>query len=275
VITYRAMLDVPKHLIRRVASLLSAERRRRGTRPGTRALTCWWQAVMAVRWMRDRTNIARLGHDHQVSRATAYRYIDEAIEVLAAQAPDLHQVLDQARQAGLAYVILDGAVIATDRVAEQTTSVKGRSIDAWYSGKHHHHGGNIQFLASPSGFPLWVSDVYPGSTHDIVAARDAVLPALYPAAAQGLPTLADKGYEGAGIGIHTPVKESKDGRPLDRGNRTYNMLLVRLRCIGERAMALLTQRWRVLQYVTASPSRVGDIAKAAIVLTRIEHALTR
>ena len=53
--------------------------------------------------------------------------------------------------------------------------------------------------------------------------------------------------------------------------RTYNMLLRALRCLGERGFALLTQRWRALQHVTASPTKIGDIAKAALVLTHFEH----
>lgn len=56
---------------------------------------------------------------------------------------------------------------------------------------------------------MWVSEVEPGSTHDITAARTHVLPALYPAAAAGLPTLTDKGYTGAGIGIQVPLKGNK------------------------------------------------------------------
>jgi hypothetical protein len=33
----------------------------------------------------------------------------------------------------------------------------------------------------------------------------------------------------------------------------------------------LVGRWRALQHITASPSRIGDIAKAALVLTQFEH----
>lgn len=43
--------------------------------------------------------------------------------------------------------------------------------DLWYSGKHRRHGGNIQVLTDPTGYPVWVSDVEPGSVHDITAAR--------------------------------------------------------------------------------------------------------
>ena len=57
----------------------------------------------------------------------------------------------------------------------------------------------------PSGFPLWDSHVEPGSVHDLTAAREHVLSALYRAASQlDLPTLADNGYDGAGIGVFTP-----------------------------------------------------------------------
>ncbi|MCF3136538.1 hypothetical protein [Streptomyces olivochromogenes] len=51
-----------------------------------------------------------------------------------------------------------------------------------------------------NGNDLWVSHVEPGSTPDITSARNHVLPALYKAAADRLPTLADKAYIGAGSG---------------------------------------------------------------------------
>jgi hypothetical protein len=191
--------------------------------------------------------------------------------VLAAQAPDLHEALQRAKDQGVPHVILDGAVIPADRCKAKTTSVKGEVIDLWYSGKAHAHGGNIQAVTGPDGFPLWVSDVEPGSVHDITAARAHAFAALYQAAADGLPTLADPGYDGAGIGVHTPVKQQPGGQDLDINNRTRNALQRSLRCLGERGFALLTQRWRALQHVTTSPSRIGHIAQAALVLTHFEH----
>jgi hypothetical protein len=93
--------------------------------------------------------------------------------------------------------------------------VKGQVIGLWYSGKARAHGGNIQAVLAPDGFPLWVSEVEPGSVHDITAARYHALPALYPAAAAGLPTLADPGYDGAGIGIYI-LGPAAHGRPAPR-----------------------------------------------------------
>jgi hypothetical protein len=193
--------------------------------------------------------------------------------VLAAQAPDLHEALERAEAEGLPHVILDGKIIPADRCREKTISVKGKVIDLWYSGKAHAHGGNIQAVIAPDGFPLWVSPAEPGSVHDITAARIHALPALYRAAAE-LPTLADPGYDGAGIGIHIPVRQPADGRELDIDTRTRNALQRSLRCLGERGFALLTQRWHTLQHITASPSRIGDIARAALVLTHFEHGYT-
>lgn len=271
-IAYRAMLDVPRELVDYVSRLLSAERRARGTRRKTRALSCWKQALFVLVWFRKREDIAVLGAGFGISRATAYRYHDEAIGVLSGQAPDLHEALQQARMQGFAYVILDGKVFSADRCAEQTTSVKGKQIDLWYSGNAHEPGGNIQALSAPAGLPLWTSDVEPGSTHDLTAAREHVLGALFWAASQlDLPTLADGGYDGCGIGVHTPVKQPEGNQVLDADTRTCNALLRGLRCQGERGFAVLTGRWRCLQHFTASPRKIGDIVKAALVLTRFEH----
>jgi hypothetical protein len=211
-----------------------------------------------------------LGAGFGISRATAYRYRDEVIAVLAAQAPDLRQALNRVREEGWAFVILDGKIVDTDRCRVKTTSRKGEQIDLWYSGKKHDFGGNVQAVMRPDGLPVWVSAVEPGSVHDLTCAQEHALGALYAAAAQGLPTLADPGYEGAGIGVYTPVKQPTDGRRLGVDNRTYNALLRSLRCLGERGFALLL-RWRVLQHVTTCPKKIGDLANAALVLTHFEH----
>jgi hypothetical protein len=147
--------------------------------------------------------------------------------------------------------------------------VKGKQIDRWYSGKAHEHGGNIQAMVAPDGFTLWVSDVEPGSVHDLTAARTHVLGALYWAASRlDLPTLADNG---AGIGVFTPVKQLPDGQTPDVDTCTYNALLRGLRCLGERGFALLTGRCACPRHFIISPRNIGDIVKAALVLTHFEH----
>ena len=179
-IPYRATLDVPAELLRYLSRLLAAERRRRGAPARSRKLTC--RARRSSRCAGSASRPGRLAADHGISRATAYRYIDEAVDMLSAQA----QGLDRA-------------------------------------------------------------------------------------GAYGMPTLADGGYEGAGIGIHVPVKNPGGNQRLDPDTKTRNSLLRGLRSQGERGFALLTQRWTALQRITASPRRTTESVRAALVLTQFEH----
>ena len=129
-IPYSAILDVPRALAQHVSRLLRAERRTRGTRRDSRALTCFRQAVFGLRWLRQNLDVPTLARDHGISRATGYRYLDEVIMVLAAQAPDLHDALRRAKADGVTHLILDGKLFSSDRLGEQTTSVKGEQVDA-------------------------------------------------------------------------------------------------------------------------------------------------
>jgi hypothetical protein len=78
-------------------------------------------------------------------------------ELLAARAPKLRKAVRDAKRAGHAYVVLDGTLIAIDRVAADRP---------FYSGKHKRHGMNLQVIASPDGDILWVSGALPSSVHD-------------------------------------------------------------------------------------------------------------
>lgn len=268
---YRVALDVSDHLLRMISMYLRRHREEIGTRNGTRALTCWQQAKFIAAWFRDDADIRRLGEGFGIGQSTAYRYKDEGVEVLAAQAPDLAEAMGKAADQGVSYVILDGTLISSDRCTDKKTSVKGKIIDKWYSGKAHEHAGLVQGIMNPDGIPLWVSDVLPGSTHDLTSARELVLPALRPWLAL-FPCLTDSAYEGAGAGILFPVKRPADSE-LDPGTKTRNMLLRGLRYQGERGFSLLKERWHVLKHVTVDPGSIGDIVKAALVLTQIEHKM--
>jgi hypothetical protein len=184
VVSYRVMLDVPSELILFVSGLLAARRRQIGTRKGTRRLTCCKQALSGLAWFRDKGDISRLGRGFMLSRPTAYRYLDEVIEVLAARAPGLAGQLERALAEGTPYLILDGKVVDTGWCREKTTSRKGKTIDLWYAGQTRDFGGNIQALFYPSGIPLWVWDVLPGNVHDLAAARENVLAVVRPRRSQ-------------------------------------------------------------------------------------------
>jgi DDE superfamily endonuclease len=273
VLSYRVRLDVPRELVLFVSGLLAERRRELKTRNGTRKLGTYRHALFALAWLRDRPGITRLGAGFGLSQATACRYLDEAVTVLAARAPGLREQLERALAGGAAYVILDGKIFPADQCATKTPSRRdGTLISLWYSGKKRAFGGNVQAVFLPDGRPLWVSDVLPGNDNDLTAYRELVYAALLPLAGR-LPVLADAGYEQAGHPVIAPVRKHKTVAELSLSARTRNQLIRSVRCRGERGFALLTQRWKTLQHITASPSKIGQIVKAALVLTLFEHKM--
>ena len=264
-LSYRATLDVPIATVRTVSGWLTVHRRAHDIRPHQRAATVWVQAILVLRWLKDATDVRALARDAGVSQATAYRYLHEALEVIAQRAPDdITDVLDRLRSSGEPFVCLDGTLVRTDRVAARTEA--GNHL--WYSGKYKAFGGNVQVLTDHTGFPVWTAPVEPGSTHDINAARAHALPALYRAASLGLPTLADKGYTGAGIGIKVPVKNPDP----DPDTRWRNELITSMRAPAERANALI-KHFKALRHITVNPTAITTIAAAALVVLTLHKGL--
>ncbi|AQW48388.1 transposase [Streptomyces hygroscopicus] len=151
-VNHGATLDVPRHVVVYLSRLLAAHRRRISTPRGSRALGPFRQAALVLRWFRTRACVHCLARDAGISQATGYRYLAEGIEVLARRAPDIHTVLEDCHRADMSDIVLDGTLIPSDR----TAGLRGHGNDLWYSGKAKRSGGNLQFLASPSGDLLWV-----------------------------------------------------------------------------------------------------------------------
>src|SRR3954467_8573829 len=165
-VTYSAVLPVPEETVLFASGLLAAEQRRRRTRRRRRALGCYRQAVMVLRWFLDGTRLAQLAADNRIGRSTAYRYLHEGIDALAAQAPGLRGALLAARAAGHPHVHVDGSLIRTDRCAAPGPTARTEHPDRrgglWGWGKHATHGGNVQVVTVPDGWPIWPSPVRPG-----------------------------------------------------------------------------------------------------------------
>src|SRR3954462_11375870 len=106
-VSYTAVLPVRESTVLFVSGLLAAERRRRGTRGRRRALGCYRQAVGVLRWFCDGTRLAQLAVDHRIGSSTAYRYLHEGIDALAARSPGLRGALLAARAAGHTHVHVD------------------------------------------------------------------------------------------------------------------------------------------------------------------------
>ncbi|MEV4417570.1 transposase family protein [Catellatospora sp. NPDC049609] len=271
-VAYTAVLDVRRETVLFVSQLLHTERRRRGTRAGTRALGCFAQAVLVLRWFLDGTRLAQLARDNTIAGSTAYRHLHEGIAVLAERKPSLHAALLAAKMAGHSHINVDGTLIHTDRCR-----IPGPTpgVDLYWSGKHHHHGGNIQVVSTPDGWPLWTSDVRPGREHDTTALREhaEMPPALREWTGDDLPVLADLGYEGEAATFVLPIKKPADDALID-DQRQLNWLQAYARARAEQANSLLKTTFKALRRVSLSPDIIGAIVAAAIILLHIEHGRT-
>jgi hypothetical protein len=278
-VTYTAVLPVEEPTVQFVSALLAADRRRRRTRPTRRALGCYRQAVLVLRWFCDGTRLAQLAADNDIGRSTAYRYLHEGIDVLAERAPGLRGALLAARAAGHSHVTVDGTLIRTDRChvpgPTARTDRSGRRVDLWWSGKHAAHGGNVQVIAVPDGWPIWTSPVRPGREHDTTALRThpEALPALAEWTDDAHAALADLGYEGERDALTIPIKHSA-GHRLTADERCVNLLHAATRAPAERGNSLLKTSFKALRRVSLCPWRIGAITAAALVLLHHMHDRT-
>ncbi|MFF8793987.1 transposase family protein [Streptomyces globisporus] len=243
-LVYPSSIDMSTRTLRFLTGQLTARRREIGTR--WRRLPAARQALLALAHLRCGDTYAQLAAGFGI--ATAFRYIREAVDILATLAPSLAEAMKAIR--AKAFVILDGTLLPIDRIAADTP---------YFSGKHKRHGMNVQVLTDPFGRLLWASPALPGSTHDLTAARQhGIIEAL---AEAGLKCWADKAYQGAGGTVRVPFR----GRRLKRWKRRHNTTHAKIRCLGEQAMATL-KGWRLLRKLRCSTNRITDVVKAVLVL---------
>jgi hypothetical protein len=250
-VTYPGTLSLSRAHLTHLADLLRGHRARIGSR--WRKLAPGRQALLVLAHLRNGDTYTRLAAGFEVGLATVWRHVREAVDLLAARAPSLTAALWRLAGNGHRLGILDGTLVPTDRL--------GGELDRlYYSGKHHHHGVNLQGLIDPRrGDLVWISDGLPGSTHDLTAAR--IHHIIRSAARAAVELLADKAYQGAGGTVTSPHKGPQahqgaegpqpDGQQRPRTRRT------RLRH---------TQSLAHPHQGPQLPRRVGSLAKAVLTL---------
>ena len=240
---YRAALPLSRKTLTFASGIIRRHRKATGSR--WRKLDPGRQALLVLAYLRKGETFADLAAGFGVGTATAWRYVQETVALLAARAPKLRKAVRDAKKAGWAYVVLDGTLIPIDRLAADRP---------FYSGKHKRHGMNLQVIASPRGDVLWVSGALPGSVHDKKA--EWIWGVLAELEAAGLVTLADKGYQGS-----TWAKIPYRGKGKPASQKDANRAHAKLRGPGERANAQL-KAWRILRKLRCCPWRAGQLAKA-------------
>ena len=124
--SYPATNPLSSPTLHHLAERIRSHRKQRRSR--WRRLEPGRQALLALEHLRNRDTYTRLAAGFQSGVATAWRYLQEAIALLAT-------AMERIRR--LAHAILDGTLIPIDRIADQRP---------YYSGKHKHHGVNVQAI---------------------------------------------------------------------------------------------------------------------------------
>jgi hypothetical protein len=249
-LSYPSAITLSTRTLNHLADLIRAHRQARRSR--WRKLDAGRQALLVLAHLRNGDTYTRLAAGFGMGVATLWRYIREAVDLLAATAPDLATAMRRIRH--LVYVILDGTLVPIDRL-------RGAKDRAHYSGKHKRHGVNVQVIADPAGRLVWASPALPGSTHDLTAARHhGVIDALTEA---DLWAYADLAYQGAAPNIVVPFRRRP--RRLSRNQRAVNRNRARNRAPGERAVATL-KTWKILTQLRCCPRRTTTIVQAILVL---------
>ena len=244
---YRAALPLSCKTLTFVSGIIRRHRASIGS--PWRKLNPGRQALLVLVYLRKGETFAGVAAGFGIGTATAWRYVNETVALLATRAPKLRKAVREAKKAGYAYVVVDGTLIPVDRVAADRP---------FYSGKHKKHGMNLQVIASPHGDILWVSGALPGSVHDKKA--EWIWGVLAELEAVGLVTLADKGYQGA---AHAKIPYRGKDKP--ESQKQANRAHAKLRAPGECANAQLKTR-RILRKLRCCPWRAGQLAKAIHVL---------
>ena len=105
---------------------LSAKLRQRRQEIGTRwrRLSAGRQALLTLAHLRNGHPYAQLAAGFGIGTTTAYRYITEPVEALAALAPALTQAVRTA--SSKAFVLLDGTLLPIDRIAADRPYYSGK-----------------------------------------------------------------------------------------------------------------------------------------------------
>ena len=251
---YPAALPLSAQTLTYVAGVI----RRHRTKIGScwRKLNPGRQALLVLAYLRKGETFAELAAGFGIGTATAWRYVTETVALLAARSPKLRRALTHAKEAGHAYVVIDGT-LNPHRPGRRRPAVLLRQAPP----SRHEPAGHLR----PDGEILWVSGPLPGAVHDLTAAR--IWGILRELAAAGLIVLADKGYIGAGDHVRTPYR----GRNKPASQKAANRAHAQLRSPGERANAQL-KTWRILRKLRCCPWRAGQLAKAIHVLQAREIA---
>jgi hypothetical protein len=230
-------------------------------------------AVIVLAVLRHDQRPEDLGAAYGVSGQSVRRWVDQAVGVLARQAPRLDRALTRASRDGTQTLLLDGCCIPVQQPAGR------RNAERHYCAKHKARHLRVLTLTDQHGRLRWISAAQPARTHETTQAKRHEIPRR----------LRELNTAGADLGLicdraHTRLDDQPDTNPTvitgRRANRYYkltpadrqaNQLLNAERAPNEHAHAHL-KNWRILtrlRHGWVGP-RATTLLRALLVLTNTE-----
>ncbi|MDQ7906584.1 transposase family protein [Phytohabitans sp. ZYX-F-186] len=264
-LVYQVRLPLSTQTVQQVRQAITTYRKQ--VRSRWRKLPDGQAALLVLAYLRHDQRLRDLAGGNSISASTLHRWAQQALTVLAAQAPRLPRALAAAVRAGHEYVLLDATLIRTRRR-------NGRRKRADFNGKHRHHGLLFTALVDPVGNLLWISAAKAGRTNDATAARHQHITAALRQA--GLGCIADMAYSALDDNPNQPTiitgRRPHPRRLLTRTQTQINAMIARDRAVNEHPFAYL-KNWRILTKlrIKPDPARATTLLRALLVLTQIEN----
>ncbi|MGW3943858.1 transposase family protein [Streptomyces phaeochromogenes] len=260
-LVYQCRLPLSTQTLRYLTGLLSAHLKK--IRSRWRKLPAGRIAVIALR---HDQRLADLAGGNLISRTTVDRWLKELIDLLAARAPRLERVLAKIAREGGSVVLLDGALIPTQRRT-------GLPMRRRWSAKHKHHGLLVIGLTDLKGRLLWTSTAHPARGSEITACRhDDLVDRLR---AANLAAIADLGFVGLDDDMGDPAVitgyKMPKGKQLPPAKKLVNQLIAAERAVCEHAFAHL-KNWRVLTRLRLDVRWATRLVRALLILNQHEIA---
>jgi DDE superfamily endonuclease/Helix-turn-helix of DDE superfamily endonuclease len=260
VTSYPAGMTMSNRTLIMLSDALRQRRTQRGTR--WRRLPAGEQALLVVAHLRKGETYTDLAVGFGIGTTTVFRYVREALDVLATMAPTLDEAIDVARRKGVRHPRRHPAADRPgchDLRPRQALLLREAQVPWGERPGHRRPGRRL----------IWASPALSGARHDMgAAAEHGILDALQEA---GVPVVADKGYQGAGPTVHVPQRRRRLDRdtgryrPLSQNQKDVNAAHARQRGPGERANAQL-KSWKILRRIRSCPTRATELVNAVQVL---------